>query len=48
MPVIREVSAAEILDSRGHPTLAANLTLESGARGWAAVPSGTVPVLTKR
>ncbi len=41
MPVIREVSAAEILDSRGHPTLAANLTLESGARGWAAVPSGT-------
>ncbi len=40
MAVIREVTAQEILDSRGNPTLAATLTLESGARGWAGVPSG--------
>jgi len=40
MAVIREITAQEILDSRGNPTLAATVTLESGARGWAGVPSG--------
>jgi enolase len=40
MAVIREVTAQEILDSRGNPTLAATVTLESGAVGWAGVPSG--------
>jgi len=40
MAVIREVAAQEILDSRGNPTLAATVTLGSGARGWAGVPSG--------
>jgi enolase len=40
MAVIREVTAQEILDSRGNPTLSATVTLESGARGWAGVPSG--------
>lgn len=37
---IRSVRALEILDSRGKPTLEAEVTLEGGARGRAAVPSG--------
>lgn len=38
--VIRSVHAREILDSRGFPTLEAEVELEGGARGSAAVPSG--------
>jgi enolase len=34
------VHAREILDSRGNPTVEAEVTLEGGARGRAAVPSG--------
>jgi len=37
---IRVVHAREILDSRGNPTLEAEVILESGAVGRAAVPSG--------
>jgi len=37
---IDEVRAREILDSRGNPTLEAEVFLESGAFGRAAVPSG--------
>ncbi|NLP47310.1 MAG: phosphopyruvate hydratase [Clostridiales bacterium] len=37
---ISKVHAREILDSRGWPTLEAEVTLESGAYGRAAVPSG--------
>ena len=37
---IRHVHAREILDSRGNPTLEAEVMLESGAIGRAAVPSG--------
>ncbi len=37
---ISEVRAREILDSRGNPTIEVELTLDSGARGRAAVPSG--------
>lgn len=37
---IAHVSAQEILDSRGNPTVACTVTLEGGAVGWAAVPSG--------
>jgi enolase len=40
MPRITDIRAAEILDSRGHPTVLASVTLESGERGHAAVPSG--------
>src|SRR5437867_3709438 len=40
MSGIREVRAREILDSRGNPTVEADVVLESGARGRAAVPSG--------
>ncbi len=37
---IRSVMAREILDSRGNPTVEAEVTLENGVRGRAAVPSG--------
>ncbi|MEI7579819.1 MAG: phosphopyruvate hydratase [bacterium] len=37
---ITTIVAQEILDSRGNPTLEANVTLEDGSIGWAAVPSG--------
>jgi len=37
---IQTVQAREILDSRGNPTLEAEIFLNGGAFGWAAVPSG--------
>jgi enolase len=37
---IVDVRAREILDSRGNPTVEAEVILETGARGRAAVPSG--------
>ena len=40
MTTIVEVRAREVLDSRGNPTVEAEVELESGARGWARVPSG--------
>ena len=40
MTRIKSVHARQILDSRGNPTLEAEVTLESGAFGRAAVPSG--------
>ncbi len=40
MSKIKDVSGIEILDSRGNPTVEAEVVLESGARGTAAAPSG--------
>ncbi|WP_315389299.1 phosphopyruvate hydratase [uncultured Stenotrophomonas sp.] len=40
MTAIRSIHAREILDSRGNPTLEAEVTLEDGSFGRAAVPSG--------
>jgi enolase len=40
MPYIVDISAREILDSRGNPTLEVDVVLESGSFGRAAVPSG--------
>jgi len=40
MTTITHILAREILDSRGNPTLEAEVTLENGAFGRAAVPSG--------
>jgi len=37
---IVSVKALEILDSRGNPTIQTSVTLDDGARGTAAVPSG--------
>lgn len=41
MSKIREVTGREILDSRGNPTVEAEVILENGAWGKAAVPSGS-------
>ncbi len=40
MSLIEEVWAREILDSRGNPTVEAEVILEDGTKGRAAVPSG--------
>ena len=40
MSSITGLYAREILDSRGNPTIEAEVQLESGAWGRAAVPSG--------
>jgi enolase len=40
MSMIIEIKAREILDSRGNPTVEADVILDSGVTGRAAVPSG--------
>ena len=40
MPIITDVYAREVLDSRGNPTVEVEVTTESGAYGRAMVPSG--------
>lgn len=40
MTLIETISACEVLDSRGTPTVEAEVTLSGGASGWAIVPSG--------
>lgn len=40
MTNIAKIHAREILDSRGNPTLEAEVTLTDGSFGRAAVPSG--------
>jgi enolase len=40
MSEIKKVTAREILDSRGNPTVEVDVVLDSGVRGRAAVPSG--------
>ncbi len=40
MPIIKNVKAREIIDSRGYPTLEAEIHLENGLFAIAAVPSG--------
>lgn len=40
MSIIYQINAREILDSRGNPTVEADVLLESGALGRASVPSG--------
>ena len=40
MSKIKDIRAREILDSRGNPTIEADVLLESGTMGRAAVPSG--------
>jgi enolase len=40
MGKIVNIRGREILDSRGNPTVEAEVKLDSGAIGWAAVPSG--------
>src|SRR5690625_5463906 len=40
MSKIVDIKAFEVLDSRGNPTISAEVTLESGAVGEACAPSG--------
>jgi len=40
MPAILDITAREILDSRGNPTVEVDVRLEDGSFGRAAVPSG--------
>lgn len=40
MPIIEEIQAREILDSRGNPTIEVDVVLTDGSLGRAAVPSG--------
>lgn len=40
MPKIKSISAREILDSRGNPTIEAKVTLDNGLSAKASVPSG--------
>ena len=40
MPIIENVCAREILDSRGNPTVEVDVLLDDGTIGRAAVPSG--------
>ena len=40
MTQIKQITAREILDSRGNPTVEVDVKLAGGARGRAAVPSG--------
>jgi enolase len=40
MGIIRSVKAREIFDSRGNPTIEAEVALDNNCRGTAAVPSG--------
>jgi enolase len=40
MAKIEQVRGIEILDSRGNPTVAAEVVLDNGAKGFAASPSG--------
>ena len=40
MMLIETITAREVLDSRGNPTVEAEVTLSGGATGWAIVPSG--------
>ena len=39
-PIIEKISAREILDSRGNPTVEATVVLQDGSRGICSVPSG--------
>ncbi len=40
MSQIESIRGRQILDSRGNPTVGVEVALDSGATGWAAVPSG--------
>jgi enolase len=40
MSKISDIRGREIIDSRGNPTVEADVLLDSGAIGRAAVPSG--------
>src|SRR6476469_10446116 len=40
MSAIRDIKGRQVIESGGNPTVEAEVTLESGAKGRAAVPAG--------
>ena len=48
MTAIIDLNARQILDSRGNPTVEVDVTLETGAMGRAAVPSGAASMVAGR
>jgi enolase len=46
MGKIEQVTGYEILDSRGNPTVAAEVVLADGTRGFGAAPSGATQIKT--
>ncbi|MCZ6460771.1 MAG: phosphopyruvate hydratase, partial [Actinobacteria bacterium] len=40
MSFIETITAREVLDSRGNPTVEAEVQLGDGSTGWSMVPSG--------
>ena len=40
LSTIKDINARQIFDSRGNPTVEVDITLSSGAKGRASVPSG--------
>ena len=40
MTILKKITAREILDSRGNPTIEVDVTLKDGSFGRASVPSG--------
>ena len=48
MPIITDVYAREVLDSRGNPTVEVEVLTESGAFGRALVPKVLLLVNTKQ
>lgn len=40
MTTIQKITAREILDSRGNPTIECEVVLENGTKAWSSVPSG--------
>ena len=47
MSKIKSIKASEILDSRGNPTIAVTVVLDSGTIGAAAVPQAQAPANMK-
>lgn len=45
---IKDISARQILDSRGNPTIEVEVFLNSGNSGVAAVPSGASRVILRQ
>ena len=40
MPIINDIKAREVLDSRGNPTIEVDIILNTGQIGTAVIPSG--------
>jgi len=48
MSFVKQIIAREVIDSRGNPTIEADVLLDSGVMGRAMVPSGASTEAKKR